>query len=231
MKLILLPGALGHAVQFENLIKELQTYNINALAIDLPGHGLNPYSPEAMSVPLMAQALLHKFDELEIKEAVTVFGHSLGGYIGLYLCKYFPEKINGLFTLGTKWHWTEEISKKETSMLNPEKMEEKIPKYVEHLKSIHKQDWKTLVNSIAFLMNDLGQNQYLEPENLKEINNPVRVGLGDRDAMVSIDETVNVYRALQNGQLQIFPNTPHPFEKLDTKKLAMEIKEFSGVNL
>lgn len=231
MKLILLPGALGHAAQFKNLITELEFYTINALAIDLPGHGLNPYSPEAISVPRMAEALLHKFDELEIKEPVTIFGHSLGGYIGLYLCKYFPEKINGLFTLGTKWHWTEEISKKETSMLNPEKMEEKIPKYVEHLNSIHKQEWKTVVNSIAFLMNDLVQNQYLEPENLKEINNPVRVGLGDRDAMVTIDETVNVYRALQNGQLQIFPNTPHPFEKSDTKKLAMEIKEFSGVNI
>lgn len=225
-QLILLPGALGHAEQFKNLITELESYTINAIALDLPGHGINPYSPEAISVPLMAEALLHKFDEQGITEPVTIFGHSLGGYIGLYMCMHFPKRVNSLFTMGTKWHWTEEISKRETSMLNPEKMEEKIPKFVEHLKSVHQQDWKRVVNTIAFLMNDLGQNQYLEPQNLGEINKPVRIGLGDRDAMVSLDETVNVYSALPNGQLQIYPSTPHPYEKMNTQKLALDLKQF-----
>lgn len=229
-QLILLPGALGHAAQFNDLIKGLETNNVKAIAIDLPGHGLNPYSPEAITVPLMAEALLYKLDDLGITEPVTIFGHSLGGYIGLYMCMHFPKRIKSLFTLGTKWHWTAEIADKETSMLNPEKMEQKIPAFVENLKTVHRCDWKSLVKTITFLMDDLGLNQYLEPEYLLEINQPVRVGLGDRDAMVSLEETIKVYKALSNGQLQIYPNAPHPYEKMNTRKLAIDLKEFLEIS-
>lgn len=224
--LILLPGALGHAAQFNNLIAELKTSNIKATAMDLAGQGLKPYSADAITVPLMAEALLFQLNELKITEPVNIFGHSLGGYVGLYLCMHFPKRVNSLYTLGTKWHWTAEIADKETAMLDTEKMEQKIPKYVEHLKSIHKQDWKNLVKSIAFLLRDLGLNQYLEPEYVLEINNPIRIALGDRDAMVSLNETVNIYKALPNAQFQVYPNTLHPFEKSDVKKLADDLKGF-----
>jgi pimeloyl-ACP methyl ester carboxylesterase len=225
-QLILPPGALGHAAQFANLITELETKNINALAFNLAGHGLSFYSEEAVTVPLMAEALLLKLDELGLTEPVNIFGHSLGGYLGLYLCLKFPQRVKSVFTLGTKWHWVSEIADIETSMLNPEKMEQKIPKYVEHLKTVHRQDWKILVNSIAFLMTDLGRYQYLEPETVMGIFHPTRIGLGDRDVMVSLDETVITDKALPNGQLQVFPNTPHPYEKVDSKKLANEIADF-----
>ncbi len=225
--LILLPGALGNAAQFKNLIKELKSLNnIKATALDLPGHGLKPYSNEAITVPLMAEALIYKLDTLGIKEPVTIFGHSLGGYIGLYMALKFPERINSLFTLGTKWHWTAEIADKETSFLNPEKMEQKIPVFVEQLKINHGLNWKNLLKTIAFLMQDIGLNQYLEPEYLMEINKPVRIGLGDRDEMVSFEETLKVYKALPQGQLQVFPNTHHPYEKADAKILVRDIENF-----
>lgn len=227
-QIILLPGALGHAPQFTNLIAELETKNIKAIAMDLPGHGLNSYSQDSITVPLMAEALLYKLDELGIKEPVNIFGHSLGGYIGMYLCMKFPNRINSLFTLGTKWHWTAEIADMETKMLNTEKMVQKIPAFVEQLKIKHGHNWKNLVGSIAFLMQDLGLNQYLEVEYFHEINNSIRIGLGDRDSMVSMEETMETYKVLPNGQLQIYPNTPHPYEKADVKKLADDIKDFFG---
>ncbi len=217
---------MGHKAQFDNLIEELKISNIQATAIDLAGHGLTPYSADALTVPLMAEALLFQLEELGITEPVNIFGHSLGGYIGLYLCMHFPKRVNSLYTLETKWHWTAEIADKETSLLNPEKMEQKIPKYVEHLKSIHTQEWKNLVKSIAFLMSDLGLNQYLEPEYVLEINHPIRIALGDRDAMVSLDETIAIFKALPNAQFQVYPNTPHPFEKSDVKKLAADLRDF-----
>ena len=97
---------------------------------------------------------------------------------------------------------------------------------MEHLKSIHTQEWKNLVKSIAFLMSDLGLNQYLEPEYVLEINHPIRIALGDRDAMVSLDETIAIFKALPNAQFQVYPNTPHPFEKSDVKKLAADLRDF-----
>ena len=50
--------------------------------------------------------------------------------------------------------------------------------------------------------------------------------LGDRDKMVTLDETVEVYKNLPQAQLAILPNTPHPIEKVNTDRLASEIKSF-----
>jgi len=223
-KIILLPGALGYAGQFENLISELDLLNCEAKAFDIPGHGLKPLS--ANTIPLMAEDFLGELESKGINEPVNIFGHSLGGYLGLYLCLNFPHRVNRLFTLGTKWSWTEALANKETSMLNPEKMEQKIPAYVQQLKSHHSNDWKDVVNLIVFLMHDLGQNQYLNPEKIKEISHEIRISLGDRDNMVSIEETVDEYRVLSKGQLQIYPNTLHPFQKVDVKKLAVDLNDF-----
>jgi len=224
--LILLPGALGSIKQFEALKAELEGLNVKTYVFDLPGHGLDPYTNEAITVPLMAESLLLKWEEWGIIQPVNIFGHSLGGYIGLYLCLNSPHKVNSLFTLGTKWKWNQETAQKETAFLVPEKMEQKIPAYVEQLKNNHAQDWKSLVNNIKWLMDDLGHNMYLDQEFLTEIDKKVRIGLGDRDAMVSLEETINVYKTLTNAQLQIYPNTPHPFEKSDMKRLSADIHNF-----
>ncbi len=224
--LILLPGALGYKSQFEPLQQELNALNISTLAVDLAGHGNLPYQTDANSVPEMAEAFMNQLDLLKIDGPINVFGHSLGGYIGLYLCLNFPERINRLFTLGTKWQWSPEIAAKETSMLNPDIMEQKIPDYVAHLKSVHSADWKTVVKSIAQLMNDLGENSYLSPENLETIGQVVRIGIGDRDTILSLEESQNTFRALKNGQLQVFPQTKHPYEKVDIKVLSQAISSF-----
>jgi len=224
--LILLPGALGSKSQFESLQQELNALNLQNLSLDLAGHGKLPPQPNVVNVPEMAKAFLQQLDFQRIDEPINLFGHSLGGYIGLYLCINYPQRINKLFTLGTKWHWTKEIASKETSMLVPESMEQKIPAYISHLKSIHSLDWKLVVKNITHIMNDLGDNLYLEPENLATIEHVVRIGIGDRDTMVSLEESQNTYRALKNGQLQVFPLTKHPYEKVDIKTLSKAIFDF-----
>ena len=39
--------------------------------------------------------------------------------------------------------------------------------------------------------------------------------LGDRDKMVSIEETVNVYRQLTDARFSVLPGTPHAIEAVD----------------
>ena len=45
--------------------------------------------------------------------------------------------------------------------------------------------------------------------------------LGDRDKMVSLDETVAVYKSLPNAEMCVLPNTPHPLEQADTGLLTL----------
>lgn len=224
--ILLLPGALGSSLQFNALKQELSLVPAKVIALDLPGHGLNPYALNAVTVPQMAEAILEKLKESKISTPIHIFGHSLGGYIGLYLCLHHSDKIKRLYTLGTKWHWSQEIANRETSFLVPEKMEQKIPAFVNHLRISHSNGWQKVVHGIGELMHDLGKNAYLEPENIKTIDHPVRIALGDRDAMVTFEETVNVYKALTQAQFQVYPNTPHPYEKADVERLAKDIISF-----
>jgi len=224
--LILLPGALGSIKQYDELVTELEGLGIKSIPFDLPGHGLNPTNNKAITVPLMAEALMLSWLELELEEPFNIFGHSLGGYLGVYLCMTYPQKINRVYTLGTKWHWTNEIAEKETSFLNLGKMELKVPAYVEQLKRNHMNSLEELMDSIKWLMNDLGHNQYLQKENRVEINHNVRISLGDRDSMVTLEETIAMYRDLAHAELQIHPATPHPIEKVNKKRLALDMAVF-----
>lgn len=223
--LFLLPGALSSKNQFENLQTALSS-SFHVVCLDLPGHGMEPYGKQAGNVPKMAAEVLRKFREELGGKPANLFGHSLGGYLGLYLALHVPGSINRLFTLGTKWHWDPETAIRETLFLRAEKMMEKVPAYVESLIKMHGPDWITLLETIRTLMLDLGENRYLDPEKVSSVDVPVRIGLGDRDQMVTLAETQAVYKALKQGEMQVFPKTPHPFERADTKMIADAITTF-----
>jgi len=44
--------------------------------------------------------------------------------------------------------------------------------------------------------------------------------------MVTLDETVAVYKQLPNAQLGVLPGTPHAFEQVNVSLLSRLIKEF-----
>jgi hypothetical protein len=50
--------------------------------------------------------------------------------------------------------------------------------------------------------------------------------LGDRDQMVSLQETLDVYKALPQAQLAVLPNTPHPIEKVDLSLVSVLVQRF-----
>ena len=76
------------------------------------------------------------------------------------------------------------------------------------------------------MMLELGREPVLPIGDLAGIEHRVMVGVGDRDKMVSIEETVAAYRQLPNGRLIVLPDTPHPLEKVSQDRLAHEIAEF-----
>jgi hypothetical protein len=50
--------------------------------------------------------------------------------------------------------------------------------------------------------------------------------IGDKDSMVTLEETIEVYGQLKNANLAVLSNTEHPLEKINMEKLAQEIKIF-----
>lgn len=224
-KLLLLHGAIGSSIQLEPLANILKnTYDIYLL--NFSGHGGKPFPDEAFSIEMFAEDVLYFIDKNKL-EGINVYGYSMGGYVALYIARHFPNKINKIFTTATKFDWNEESSLKESKLLDPEKIISKIPKFAEQLSERHSpEDWKIVLNKTSEMMINLGKNKLLKDEDFTLIGNEVLVSVGDRDNMVTIEETVGVYRKLKNGRLLIMPDTPHPIEKISIKRLESEIINF-----
>ncbi len=217
--LLLLHGALGAKEQFSGLEAILKSSFI-VHPLNFPGHGGENFPPGEFSIAAFSQMVLQYINR-ERLERVSIFGYSMGGYVGMYLAKHYPEKIQRVTTLATKFHWDEATAAKEVKQLDPEIMEQKIPSFVTALQKRHSpNDWKGLVEKTKQLLLKLGKSNTLSLQDYNSIAVPCLLLLGDRDKMVTLEETVAVYRQLQNGQLGILPGTPHPMEQVDKNTLA-----------
>jgi esterase/lipase len=222
--LLLLHGALGSKDNFIELTKELSS-DFNVYSLNFNGHGNQPLNQVEFSIDTFAKEVLLFLDQNKI-ESISIFGYSMGGYVALYLAKHFPERIKKVFTLATKLNWTIENSIQESKLLNATIIKEKVPKYAASLEQLHGNSWEKLMDKMAEFILDLGANPVLKEVDFTKITTPTLLAVGDKDVMVSIEETLNAYRKLSNSQFFVMPNTMHPIEKVNFKELAHQIKVF-----
>jgi pimeloyl-ACP methyl ester carboxylesterase len=223
-KILLLHGALGSA-QSLNPLKEILEKDFEVFSYTFKGHGGSEIPSEDFTISDFATEVLVFLEENSL-EKIQVFGYSMGGYVGLYLAKHFPEKVEKLYTLATKLNWTIEGSIKEAAMLNPTKIKEKVPKYALALEQLHGSNWEILMKKTATMMLHLGENPAISESDYEEIKVPVLISVGDKDAMVSIEESVFAFRKIPNGMFYVMPNTIHPIEKVAVNQVAHQIKNF-----
>lgn len=222
-KLLLLHGALGSAANFIGM-KELLADRYEIHTLNFESHG-GRETVSKISIPAFAKEVVVYLDQNGI-DKISIFGYSMGGYVGLYLARHYPERIERLFTLATKLNWTPQGAAKESAMLNSEMIKMKVPKYAAVLEQLHGKNWEALLNVTADMMLDLGANPVLKPADFPQITIPVLLSVGDKDVMVSIEETVSVYRLLPQAQLTIFPNTVHPIDRVNEVELAHQIRNY-----
>jgi esterase/lipase len=224
--LLLLHGAIGSKEQLQPLA-ELLKNDFTIHALNFSGHG-GEQMPEKFSMDVFKDDIVRYIEKQNI-ERINIFGYSMGGYVALYLAKHHPEKVNKIFTLATKFLWTSEIAQREIKMLDAIKIAEKIPAFGETLEKRHyPNDWKIVLQKTVDMMNTLGNNNPLTQNDFETIENAVLMGIGDRDNMITLEETIAVYRKLKNTSLIVLPNTSHPIEKMDIERLSREIKIFFG---
>ena len=157
----------------------------------------------------------------------AVFGYSMGGYVGMYMAAYFPGKISRLITLATKFHWDETVAAKEIKMLDAATIQQKIPAFAKELELRHApENWKELLLHTQRLLSNLGIDNELKPADYSRVSTPCLLMLGDRDRMVTLEETVDVYKQLPNGSLAVLPGTPHALEKIDPDLISFYIRRF-----
>ena len=220
--IILLHGALGAADQLSPLKEQLEKDH-TCHVMNFYGHGGETDPDNEFSIQGFARQLERFVNDRKLVKP-HIFGFSMGGYVALYLASYRPDLSGKVITLGTKLQWDPETAAKETKMLNPDKIEEKVPHFAEALKKRHyPEDWKAVTLKTAGMLTKMGDEPPITKSGFQGIPNEVHLMLGDMDDMVSRAETEETHKLLQNSQFRVMEDTPHPLEKVDAQKLKSEI--------
>ncbi|MBL4715585.1 MAG: alpha/beta fold hydrolase [Bacteroidia bacterium] len=225
LNLILLHGALGSKDQLAKLGSLLDN-NFSIYELNFSGHGGRQLNGKEFTIDNFTNDVLNFMQEHQLEKS-NFFGYSMGGYVALNLAKIHPEKVQQVFTLGTKLNWSPEIAQHEVRNLDPEKIEEKVPKFAMILKNVHgPNNWKIVVQKTANMMLGLGNGNALSLDDFQKINTPVKITVGNLDNMVTIEESEKVVNELPNGELEIFEDFKHPIEQIGVEKLAKSIIGF-----
>ncbi len=225
MHLLLLHGAIGSSEQLLPLALQLKD-NFTIHQLNFSGHGGKEITNEDFSIGLFAKDVLKWMDENTI-ETINIFGYSMGGYVALYLARFYPEKVGKVFTLATKINWTPEIAEEEIKLLNPEKIIEKLPAFAQTLAIRHSPaDWKLVLKKTADMMLAMGVKNPLTIEDYKLIPHKIICSVGDSDKMVTLLETVSVCANIKNATLIMLPITGHLIETVNLDMLVFHIKNF-----
>lgn len=224
-KILLLHGAIGSATQLQPIANKLKS-SYDVCMLNFSGHGGNALPNEPFSIKMFAHDVLYYLDNHNIP-TIDIFGYSMGGYVALYLAKHYPERIGKVLTLATKFDWSESIAENESKMLIPEKIEEKLPSFAQTLALRHAPvSWKDVLRKTSMMMKEMGKSSPLNELDFKNIEAEIMLSVGDKDKMVTIEETKDVHDKIKKSQFVVFPEMPHPIEQVNLDTLANAIKKF-----
>lgn len=223
--ILFLHGALSSSLQFEPLKARLNIGN-NFLSLDFSGHGGKLIPIGGLNFEVFVNDILLYLNANKI-EKVNLFGYSMGGYAALLFASKYPDRVDKIFTCSVKLKWDLVSASKETELLNPDKILEKVPSFANNLMMLHGINvWKNLLKSTSDMMMDLAKGKLLSDDDYAKINNSVLLAIGDKDKTANLTDTLAVYNKLPNAQLLVMPNSPHEFHKLDLNLLGHEIEKF-----
>lgn len=222
--LLLLHGALGSGEDLSALSNKLKKFEYDLHSITFSGHGGIIFQSE-FGIHQFSKELESYIHEKELHKPI-VFGYSMGGYVALNLAITNPDIIGKIITLGTKFNWNMTSIEKETKHLDPEILQQKVPDYSRSLENKHGKSWQDLVIKTSALLKKINTESSINAETLKNCKLPVLLGIADKDHLVSIEETLEVYRSLNKASMFMLPNTRHQIETVNCDLLSKIITDF-----
>ncbi|MBL7777767.1 MAG: alpha/beta hydrolase [Chitinophagales bacterium] len=222
--LLLLHGALGSKEQFAELEKQLAA-KFKTHALNFAGHARVPSHHHAFTIQNFAHEVLDWMNEKQIN-TIDVFGYSMGGYVALWLARFYPQRVGKIFTLGTKLNWNEEEANREVKMLNADKIVEKVPAFAQALAERHgEHEWRSVMSKTALMMHDLAKT-HLTDADFEKITSTVLLARGSKDNMVTAEETQHAASLMNDAMYVEYENVEHPIEKISTELLSTEIDQY-----
>jgi hypothetical protein len=108
-------------------------------------------------------------------------------------------------------------------------IDSKVPEFAAQLRRRHGDAWPDVVRATAKMMLALGERPALGPEEFSSIPHEVFVTVGEKDTMVTAEESALAGSSLPAGRSLVLPGVPHPFEQVDLANLLVHMKKFFGL--
>ncbi|MGG3560703.1 alpha/beta hydrolase [Neobacillus rhizosphaerae] len=204
MPVVLLHGFCGSSRYWEEVIPELSR-NYRVIAPNLPGHGESEPLSNGATIEAMVDRIKELIDVLDL-EKVTMFGHSLGGYITLAFAEKYSDQLYG-FSLVHSTAYPDSDEAKKGRQVNIEKVQQQgvrplidglVPKlfspehtdekYVETAKEIgYGTTQEGTIHALQAMKDRPDRNQILEKTEL-----PVLLLAGEQDQIIPAEKTFSV---------------------------------------
>lgn len=216
--LLLLHGALGSGKSWQKIARILSD-DFTVFFPDLPGHGSNGMQLQRYSLEEIVE-FPESYIETNISGDYFIAGYSMGGYLALKLATKQPENLQGILTIATKFLWNPAIAEEESEKLT----HENLANIIAFLQEEHHTNFPGLLENTKQILKSIGINPLTQKDLLK-ISAPVTVTLGDRDKMVTYDESKEFAGYIPSGKFDIIINQPHLLQKMDETVVAALVKK------
>lgn len=185
--LLLLHGNGGSIKGRANILPKLsEKYRV--VTMDSRCHGRSGCPETDLNYEDMAKDANALLEHLKIGNAF-IYGHSDGGITGLIMAYSYPDKVRRLLVSGAN-------IRPDGSALEPE-LVEMMKMYPQIPDAMMRKHIKLMV-----------EHPNINPESLRNIQAPVMIMSGDRDA-VRLEHSVEIFRAIPNANLCVLPATSH----------------------
>jgi pimeloyl-ACP methyl ester carboxylesterase len=216
---------------FERQREYFSTYR-TVVGIDQRGHGHSPDGPWSLSYQMMADDTAAIIERLGFG-AVDVVGHSDGANLALILARDHPQLVRRLVISGANIRVDLSAEEKRHTQWSPQQLAGHLREVADGLPPWFLPDYsKVSPDGPEHWMTLLAKNYemwlqpvVIEPADLKKISTPVLVMAGDHD-LISVEETVEMFRDLPNGQLIIVPASNHATFNKRPELVNLAIREF-----
>lgn len=217
MDLILLHGALGCSAHWDAMSQKLGTEH-RLFPVDFPGHGKST-APVVPTIDGLSDFLAEYIREANLDEPY-ILGYSMGGYVSLHALAHKKIKVSGLLTIATKMNWSPEIADKEIARLNWDVM----GVIREKLETEHGTHLNALFANTASILRSIGDKP-LNADDIKAIDTPFTMSVGERDKMVSWEETERTASWNQLADSALLEAQGHSLERMETEYLYNFVKQ------
>lgn len=214
-------------------IKYLQS-NFQLLIPDLLGHGKSLVDGENLSIKMMANAVLDLLRKEKI-DKVNICGSSMGGAVALYLAINYPEKIKTAVIYRISYRKNKGTHEQTKIMANPEYWRKfGLHKYLSKIHSPQgdENSWQKVIARVSDLLDPNHSDHCHDLEDLKKIDCPVLLIVGDCDPVAPLSEVMQMYQTISNASLWVIPSANHVTASNTWRALsfAEEVKRFIQKN-